>query len=96
LAIIPKIALITIASEIVILISSSNLILNDVNKLILFVSTLSMVIGAIGALTQPLIKRLLTYSSIGQLGFILLGLGIGAQDSAFFYLTQYTVTNTGI
>lgn len=96
LAIIPKIALITIASEIILLISSSNIILNDVNKLIIFVSTLSMVIGAIGALTQPLIKRLLTYSSIGQLGFILLGLGIGAQDYAFFYLTQYTVTNTGI
>jgi NADH-quinone oxidoreductase subunit N len=55
-----------------------------------------MVIGAIGALTQPLIKRLLAYSSVSQIGFILLAVGVQAEDSALFYLIQYTLTNTAL
>jgi NADH-ubiquinone oxidoreductase chain 2 len=55
-----------------------------------------MIIGSIGALTQPLIKRVLAYSSVGQLGFILLGITTSSIDSAIFYLVQYTITNTGI
>ena len=69
-------------------------------QLILLVSILSMIIGAVGALTQPLIKRLLAYSSIGQLGFILLGMSIehiGAMAPwTVFYLSQYSITNAGI
>jgi len=55
-----------------------------------------MVIGSIGALTQPLMKRLLAYSSIGQLGFILLGISLGTQGTVVFYLAQYTMTNAAI
>ena len=116
LAIIPKIALLAIMGDLLLLpllhssspwlmlSTDSNLYYfsetNGGTQLILLVSILSMIIGAVGALTQPLIKRLLAYSSIGQLGFILLGMSLehtGAMAPwTVFYLSQYSITNAGI
>ena len=59
-------------------------------------SLLSLVIGAVLGLTQTRIKRLLAYSSISHIGFILLVLSIKsvASTQAFlFYLIQYTISN---
>lgn len=49
----------------------------DVQNWILALAAITMVIGACGAIAQSDIKRLLAYSSVGQMGYILLGLGIG-------------------
>jgi len=57
---------------------------------------LSLIIGAVLGLTQLRIKRLLAYSTISHIGFILLALSINSIESiqAFiFYLMQYSVTN---
>jgi len=57
---------------------------------------LSLIIGAVLGLTQLRIKRLLAYSTISHLGFILLALSINSIESiqAFiFYLMQYSITN---
>jgi NADH-quinone oxidoreductase subunit N len=58
----------------------------------------SMFVGATAALVQTNIKRLMAYSSIGQVGFSLLGLAVaneqGAQ-SALAYMGLYTLTLLG-
>lgn len=59
-------------------------------------SLFSMVIGTVVGLTQFRIKRLLAYSTISHLGFILLALGISSVESTqafIFYLTQYSISN---
>ena len=59
-------------------------------------SLLSLIIGTVLGLTQNRIKRLLAYSTISHLGFILLALSINTVESiqAFiFYLMQYTISN---
>ena len=63
---------------------------------LLLSSFLSLIIGTVLGLTQNRIKRLLAYSTISHLGFILLALSINTLESiqAFiFYLMQYTISN---
>ena len=52
-----------------------------VSNVVLFCGGLSVIYGAIGALNQTKIKRLLAYSGIGHFGFILLGVAIGSFES---------------
>jgi NAD(P)H-quinone oxidoreductase subunit 2 len=61
-------------------------------------AVLSMVLGNLMALTQTSVKRLLGYSSIGQAGFLLIGLLAGHQDgytSMVTYLVIYLFMNLG-
>jgi NADH-ubiquinone oxidoreductase chain 2 len=63
----------------------------------LLVSSLfSLIIGTVLGLTQFRIKRLLAYSTISHVGFILLALSINSIESIqsfIFYLMQYTISN---
>lgn len=64
--------------------------------LLLVCSVLSFVVGNIVGLSQYRIKRLLTFSTINHLGFLLLALAVSTEGSieAFvFYLIQYSLTN---
>lgn len=64
--------------------------------LLLVCSVLSFLIGSIVGLSQVRIKRLLTFSTINHLGFLLLALAVSTEGSieAFvFYLVQYSLTN---
>lgn len=64
--------------------------------LLLVSSVLSFLIGGIVGLSQVRIKRLLTFSTINHIGFLLLALAVSTEGSieAFtFYLVQYTMTN---
>lgn len=66
-----------------------------IQNLLIIIAILSLIIGAIGGLYQVNIKRLLAYSSINNLGFLIIALTISNKVSleAFtFYLTQYTFT----
>lgn len=59
---------------------------------------LSMVLGNVVALAQTSMKRLLAYSSIGQAGFVMIGLVIGSDAgyaSMIFYLMIYLFMNLG-
>jgi NAD(P)H-quinone oxidoreductase subunit 2 len=59
---------------------------------------LSMVLGNVVALAQTSMKRLLAYSSIGQAGFLMIGLVIGTEAgyaSMVFYLLVYLFMNLG-
>ncbi|HIK55415.1 MAG TPA: NAD(P)H-quinone oxidoreductase subunit N [Synechococcales cyanobacterium M55_K2018_004] len=59
---------------------------------------LSMILGNVVALAQTSMKRLLAYSSIGQAGFVMIGLIIGTEAgyaSMIFYLLVYLFMNLG-
>ena len=63
---------------------------------LLLSSLISLLIGTIVGLTQFRIKRLLTYSTISHVGFILLALSINSIESIqsfIFYLMQYSISN---
>jgi NADH-ubiquinone oxidoreductase chain 2 len=60
---------------------------------------LSLMIGTIVGISQGLTKRLLAYSTISHVGFLLAALSINSVmsiDAFLFYLIQYTITNLNI
>ena len=66
--------------------------------IIVFLSIASMIIGAVAAIGQNNIKRLMAYSSIGHMGYALAGLATGTNagiQSTIIYLTIYLVMNLG-
>jgi NADH-quinone oxidoreductase subunit N len=68
-------------------------------QIIVVASVLSMALGAFAALRQQNIKRLMAYSSIGNVGYILLGLASGSEkgiQSVVFYLAIYLVMSLGV
>src|SRR5690606_18987550 len=68
-------------------------------NILLVSSLLSLIIGTVVGLVQRRIKRLLAYSSISHVGFMLLALAVGSQESTqafLFYLTQYSLTNINV
>jgi NADH-quinone oxidoreductase subunit N len=72
---------------------------NYVQPVLLYVSALSVLISAFGALRQKNLKRLLAYSSIGHVGSIFASLSIFTRmgtDSSLTYLMMYIVTSIGL
>jgi hypothetical protein len=68
----------------------------EIKVLLLISSLLSLVLGTIVGLAQTRIKRLLAYSTISHIGFILLALAISTEqsiESLLFYIVQYSITN---
>ena len=67
-------------------------------QIIIFLALASIILGAVGAIGQKNIKRLLAYSSINNVGFILVGLAAGTQagvEAVLTYLLVYVVTTLG-
>ena len=80
-------------------ISNSFLVESSIYKLLLITSICSLLIGSVLGLSQIKIKRLLAYSTISHIGFILLALLINTEqsiDSFLFYILQYTITNLNL
>ena len=67
-------------------------------QIVAFVSIASMILGALTAINQRNIKRLMAYSSIGHVGYALIGLAVGAAAGirgVLIYLAIYLVMNVG-
>ena len=67
-------------------------------QIVIFAAIASIVIGALGAIGQLNIKRLMAYSSINNVGFVLIGLGIASAAGAsamLVYLVIYIVMSLG-
>ncbi len=67
-------------------------------QVLVFVSIASMALGALGALAQTNIKRLMAYSSIGHMGYLLVGIAAGNQagvTGVMLYLATYIFMNVG-
>jgi NADH-quinone oxidoreductase subunit N len=71
---------------------------NGMSKILIFVALVSLAVGSFGAIWQKNLKRLLAYSSIGHVGFILLGLAsldkVGFKASVF-YIVIYAILSLG-
>lgn len=67
-------------------------------QIVMVVALMSIIIGAVGAIGQQNLKRLLAYSSINNIGFLLIGLAAGTTDGVaamLVYLTIYVVMTLG-
>ena len=68
-------------------------------QIIYFLSLMSMIVGAFAAVAQDDIKRLLAYSSIGNMGYALIGVVAGTADGAgavVLYLLIYMIMTAGV
>ena len=67
-------------------------------QIVIFVAIASMVLGAFAAIGQKNIKRLMAYSSIGHMGFALVGLAAGTADGVqgvLIYMAIYVAMTLG-
>ena len=74
-------------------------LISDWQPMLMILAVLSLVIGNITAIAQTNIKRMLAYSAIAQMGFVLLGMLSIFDDHAFsasmFYVIAYVITTLG-
>jgi NADH-quinone oxidoreductase subunit N len=79
---------------------------HDWQAMLVILSVLSMAVGNLAAIAQTNLKRMLAYSAISHMGFMLLGIVTGivggdaryalnAYSSAMFYVVAYVVMTTG-
>ena len=93
-AVLPKIAALTVFIRFL-YIPFINLI-DQWQMIIVFLSIASMLFGAIAAIGQKNLKRLIAYSSIGHMGYALAGLSVGTNEgiqSAIAYISIYLIMN---
>jgi NADH-quinone oxidoreductase subunit L len=63
----------------------------DALTLIAFTGAITALMGAVAALSQNDIKRVLAFSTISQLGYMVMSIGVGAYDAALFHLVTHAV-----
>ncbi|MCX7299741.1 MAG: NADH-quinone oxidoreductase subunit NuoN [Rhodobacterales bacterium] len=74
-------------------------VISDWQQILAFLSVLSMFVGAIAAIGQTNIKRLMAYSSISHMGFALMGLAAGTTfgvEAMLIYMVIYITMNVGM
>jgi NADH-quinone oxidoreductase subunit L len=74
------------------MIARSNLLFDlapIIQHVIAIVGLATAIVAAIIALTQTDIKKVLAYSTVSQLGYMFLGLGVGAYNGAFFHVITH-------
>jgi len=74
-------------------------VLSEWTGLIVLVSIASMVLGSLAAIGQRSIKRLMAYSSIGHMGYALIGLAVGTSAGVrgvLIYMVTYVFMSAGV
>jgi len=96
-AVVPKIAALTVFIRFL-YVPFINMI-DQWQIIIVFLSIASMIFGAVAAIGQKNLKRLVAYSSIGHMGFALAGLSSGTNEgiqSSIIYISIYLIMNLGL
>ena len=96
-AVAPKIAAISLTVSV--LMGPLKPLFDQWQQIVIVASVLSMGLGAFAALRQNNIKRLMAYSSIGNVGYVLLGIASGTEkgiQGVVFYLAIYLVMTLGV
>ena len=73
-------------------------LLSEWQYILVFMSIASMILGAVAAIAQTNIKRLMAYSSIGHIGYAIAGIAAGTENgfkSTLVYISIYVVMNIG-
>ncbi len=95
-AVAPKIA--AIALFVRVMIEPFGELVQQWQQIVLAISILSMILGAYAAINQTNIKRLMAYSSIGHVGYALMGLAAGSEAGVrgvLVYMAIYLAMNVG-
>lgn len=74
-------------------------IMEQTQQILIALSVLSLAVGAFAGLVQVNIKRLMAYSSIGHVGFIVMALAVGGSlgvKTALYYTIIYVIMSVGI
>ncbi len=90
----PKVAAITLFARV--LVGPFGPLVHDWQQIVVFIAIASMAIGAFAAIAQTNIKRLMAYSSIGHVGFALVGLAAGDEAGVLgvlVYMAIYLAMN---
>ena len=92
----PKLA--AFAFSIRLLVQGLEVLHTDWRDMLVLLAVLSMAVGNIAAIAQSNIKRMLAYSTISHMGFLLLGILAGSQNgyaAAMFYSVVYAMMSLG-
>ena len=92
----PKIAAFAFVMRL--LVSGLGPLVADWRGMLIILAVLSMAIGNVVAIAQTNLKRMLAYSTISHMGFLLLGILSGSNNgygSAMFYVITYVLTTLG-
>ncbi|HEY3912646.1 MAG TPA: NADH-quinone oxidoreductase subunit NuoN [Stellaceae bacterium] len=95
-AVAPKMA--ALALFIRVMIAPFGPLVGEWRQIVVFLSIASMVFGAVAAIAQRNVKRLMAYSSIGHVGYLLIGLAAGTTEGirgVLVYLAIYLFMNVG-
>jgi len=68
----------------------------DALIVIAYIGAITAFISATIAIVQNDIKKVLAYSTISQLGYMVMGLGVGAYTAGFFHLTTHAMFKAGL
>jgi NADH-quinone oxidoreductase subunit L len=68
----------------------------DALLVVTLIGTITMLLGAYRAIFQTDIKKLLAYSTISQLGLMVMGMGIGAREASLFHLLTHAFFKAGL
>ncbi|WP_370241406.1 NADH-quinone oxidoreductase subunit NuoN [Pararhodobacter marinus] len=93
----PKVAAMALLTRLVI--DAFGAVPGDWGQIVGLLAGLSMVLGAVGALGQRNLKRLMAYSSISHMGFALLGVTAGTEagvKATLLYMAIYLTMSVGV
>jgi len=68
----------------------------DALLVVAYIGAITAFISATIAITQNDIKKVLAYSTISQLGYMIMGLGVGAYSAGFFHLVTHAMFKAGL
>lgn len=85
-----------VAAGVFLLIRIESLFTEEVLIIISIVGAITSIIGAAGALFQYDIKKILAYSTISQLGFMVMAIGAGAAEGGFMHLLHHAFFKAGL
>ena len=80
------------------LVSGLEPLVADWRDMLIILAVLSMAVGNVAAIAQTNLKRMLAYSTISHMGFLLLGILVGTRNgygASMFYIITYVLTNLG-
>ncbi|MFN3404948.1 MAG: NADH-quinone oxidoreductase subunit L [Cytophagaceae bacterium] len=69
---------------------------SEILTIIAVIGAITIIAGALPALVQNDIKKVLAFSTISQLGFMMVGIGTGASEAALFHLFTHAFFKAGL